>query len=218
MTIYDALKQDALFSDSEKEIAAYIIAQKEEILKKSVHDIADATFTSTSSIVRLCKKIGFDGFKDFKIRLAAELEHRVDQRDDTDPDFPFVKNDTALDIAQKMDVLMINSIEASYGMITKQAKQLQKAAKLIADARVIYLTGTGDSYLKGKVFQSNMTKIHKMVLMQNVPGEDTSMIDTLTTKDCAIVISYSGKTRSVFELVRVLKRKAIPIVDRKSVV
>mgnify|MGYP002623440768 CR=1 FL=1 len=167
MTIQEALRNEESFSVSEKEIAHYILDQREAILKQSVHDIAEATFTSTSSVVRLCRKIGLDGFKDFRIKYAAELERRVDQMEDIDPDFPFVKNDTVLDIAQKMNVLMINSVNQAYDTITKETAQLQKAARMILKARHTILVGAGDSHLKGQVFRSNMAKIGRIILVSD---------------------------------------------------
>ena len=212
MTIQEALQHEENFSESEKQIAQYILDQREAILHQSVQDICDQTYTSTSSVVRLCRKIGLDGFKDFKIKYAAELERRVDQMDDIDPDFPFEKNDTALDIAQKMDALMTNTINASYDMMARQAKQLQKAARMITKARRIFLVGIGDSYLKGRVFQSNMLKIDKIVLMCGVFGDSTSMADVMTFEDCAIVVSYSGNTDAAYKTVRVLQRHNVPMI------
>ncbi|MBR4471802.1 MAG: MurR/RpiR family transcriptional regulator [Erysipelotrichaceae bacterium] len=212
MTITEALETQENFSDSEKEIADFILKEREKVLEMSAHDICDETYTSTSSIVRLCRKIGLDGFKEFKIKYAAELERRVDHMDDIDPDFPFEKNDTALDIAQKMDVLMVNNINASYDMMTKQAKELQKAAKLITRARRVLITGMGDSYLKAQVFQSNMIKIDRIVLLCNISGDQSSLADIMTPVDCAIVVSYSGNTRAVYEIVEVLRKRGVPMV------
>lgn len=212
MTIQEALRKNESFSDSEKEIAEYILEQKDKILDHSVQDIAEATFTSTSSVVRLCRKIGLDGFKEFKIRYTAELERRIDQMEDINPDFPFEKNDTAFDIAQKMNVLMTNTINASYDMITRNIKNLQNAARLINRSNRLLLAGMGDSQLKGQVFQSNMMKINKIILMCNILGEQNSLADIMTKDDCAIIVSYSGDTRLVYETVEVLKRRSVPII------
>ena len=132
--------------------------------------------------------------------------------EDINPDFPFEKNDTAFDIAQKMNVLMTNTINASYDMITRNIKNLQNAARLINRSNRILLAGMGDSQLKGQVFQSNMMKINKIILMCNILGEQNSLADIMTKDDCAIIVSYSGDTRLVYETVEVLKRRSVPII------
>ena len=212
MTILEALKQEELFSESEKEIAHYILDQKERILEHSVQDIAEATYTSTSSVVRVCRKIGLDGFKEFKIKFTAELERRMDQMEDLDPDFPFSKKDTALDIAQKTNVLMVNSINASYDLMTRQDKELQKAARMIDNADRVLVVGMGDSFLKGQVFQYNMIKLNKVVLADNVPGDNNTVASIMSPKDCALFISYSGDTEQAYVIAKFLKKRGVPII------
>ncbi|MBQ9329025.1 MAG: MurR/RpiR family transcriptional regulator [Solobacterium sp.] len=212
MTISESLAIQENFSDSEREIADYILSQKEKILEQSVHDICDATFTSTSSVVRLCRKIGFSGYKEFKIRYARELERRIESLDAVDPDFPFGPKDTVLDISQKMNVLMINTLNSTYDILTRNSKSIKQAAELILHSNRISLIAMGDSYLKGQLFQSNMMKIGKVVLMANVFGENYSHIDLLEPSDCAIVISYSGDTKQVYDAAKVLKRRGVPLI------
>jgi len=216
MTIQEALKKNETFSDSEKQIADYILDQKEKILTQSVQEIAEATYTSASTVVRLCRKIGLDGFKRFKIAYATELERRIDSMEDVNPDFPFEKTDTAYDIAQKMNVLMGNTIDASYDFLTRNIKEVQKAARLIRRSERIILSGMGDSFLKGQVFQSNLLKIRKVALMCNVLGEQNTLADLATPSDCALVISYSGDTRTVYETVLAFKRNNIPLIALTS--
>ena len=196
MTISESLAIQENFSDSEREIADYILSQKEKILEQSVHDICDATFTSTSSVVRLCRKIGFSGYKEFKIRYARELERRIESLDAVDPDFPFGPKDTVLDISQKMNVLMINTLNSTYDILTRNSKSIKQAAELILHSNRISLIAMGDSYLKGQLFQSNMMKIGKVVLMANVFGENYSHIDLLEPSDAA----------------KVLKRRGVPLI------
>ena len=107
---------------------------------------------------------------------------------------------------------MTNTINASYDMITRNIKNLQNAARLINRSNRILLAGMGDSQLKGQVFQSNMMKINKIILMCNILGEQNSLADIMTKDDCAIIVSYSGDTRLVYETVEVLKRRSVPII------
>ena len=212
MTLQEALKKEELFSESEKAITHYILDQKEAVLAQSVHDIAEVTYTSTSSVVRVCRKIGLKGFKDFKIKYAAELERRMGKMDDIDLDFPFSKHDTALDIAQKTNVLMVDSINATYDIMTRQANELQKAARTIARANRTLIAGVGDSFLKGQVFQYNMIKINKIVVTDNVPGDNTSLASVMSPSDCALLVSYSGNTEQTYYVAKILKRRRVPLI------
>ena len=45
-------------SGTEQEIAAYLLEHPQEIMDLSIHDLAKRTFSSSSSIVRLCHHLG----------------------------------------------------------------------------------------------------------------------------------------------------------------
>ena len=69
MSIMTQLEFELEFSQSEKQIAKYILNHGEEVLSMSVKELAKETYTSPATIVRLCKKIGLDGYNDFKSNI-----------------------------------------------------------------------------------------------------------------------------------------------------
>ena len=75
MSIMTQLEFELGFSNSEKEIAKYILNHGEEVLTMSVKELAKKTYTSPATIVRLCKKIGLEGYNDFKIKYSAQLQY-----------------------------------------------------------------------------------------------------------------------------------------------
>ena len=65
MLISDKLKSFD-FTYAEKEIVKYFLNQKEEIARQSTREISKRLYCSPSSIIRLCQKLGFTGFEEFK--------------------------------------------------------------------------------------------------------------------------------------------------------
>lgn len=61
------LKYKEELSMAERVVLDYLIENKESIKDFSVEKIAEAAYTSPASVVRMCKKLGYKGFKDFKI-------------------------------------------------------------------------------------------------------------------------------------------------------
>lgn len=59
---------------SELDILRFIDNNKKEILKMSIQDLSKAVFFSTTSIMRLCKKIGFSGFSELKFYVKEEIK------------------------------------------------------------------------------------------------------------------------------------------------
>ena len=72
------------FSHSEKEIAHYILNEGEKVLNLSIKELAKKTYTSPATIVRLCHKLGLEGYGDFKIKYSAELQFDLAHTDRID--------------------------------------------------------------------------------------------------------------------------------------
>src|SRR5690606_21932894 len=63
---------------AERRAAEELVARADDVARLSVADIAAAAGTSEATIVRMCKKAGFDGFNDVKLRLHRDLARPVD--------------------------------------------------------------------------------------------------------------------------------------------
>ena len=59
-------------SPAERNVIAYVSAHPHEVVGLSVRGLADVTFSSPSSILRFCKRLGFAGYKEFQRELIAE--------------------------------------------------------------------------------------------------------------------------------------------------
>lgn len=68
-------------SPAERNVIAYVSAHPHEVVGLSVRGLADATFSSPSSILRFCKRLGFAGYKEFQRELIAELALLGDKKD-----------------------------------------------------------------------------------------------------------------------------------------
>lgn len=89
-------------SPAERNVIACVSAHPHEVVGLSVRGLADATFSSPSSILRFCKRLGFAGYKEFQRELIAELALLGD------------KKDVALE-----DISMDDSVERIVGKVMK---------------------------------------------------------------------------------------------------
>src|SRR5579875_1041066 len=58
---------------AEQRVADFVLAHPDELIYLTVTELADRTSTSESTVVRLCQKIGYKGYQEFKIVLARDL-------------------------------------------------------------------------------------------------------------------------------------------------
>lgn len=65
------------FNPLEMKIYEYIITHELEFPYMSIRELADGVSTSTASILRFCKKLGYDGFKELKYVFKNELREKT---------------------------------------------------------------------------------------------------------------------------------------------
>ena len=83
MSIILKLEEKKDFSAAERKIADYILENKEEILHFTIRELAQATYTGTSTVMRLIKKVYNGGFSDFKLDLAIEFHNSINEHSNT---------------------------------------------------------------------------------------------------------------------------------------
>lgn len=189
-------------TDSEKNVVRYILDNPREVSEMDIHTLAKMGYSSPATIVRICKKNGFKGFKDFKIALTNDLNFNDELVRST------FKKSGESDIHSIVTYVLnenIRSINNTYNLIDFQ--ELDKIIDLINESDHIKLFGIGASFLVAKDFQQKLERVGKWTSLY----EDTHMqlISASNTKEAelTIVISYSGITREIIEMAENIKSK-----------
>jgi DNA-binding MurR/RpiR family transcriptional regulator len=60
-------------TQTDQQIADYILNNSEEVFKITIQTLAEKTMVSLPSVNRFAKRLGFKGFKDFKIELIKDI-------------------------------------------------------------------------------------------------------------------------------------------------
>ena len=74
MSLIDNLSNEKLFTKSEIEVINFIKENPNLVLNMTIGELANQTFSSNTTIIRICKKLGFNGFRDFKIEYLRNIE------------------------------------------------------------------------------------------------------------------------------------------------
>lgn len=198
------------FSNSEKVIIEFIINKKLSIKDMTTKDIANATYTSPSTLIRIAHKMGFNGWNELKEAYLKEEEYLQSHFCDIDANYPFQNNDTIMSIASKIATLKKESIDDTLSLITHD--DLQKAIQIIRKASSIQLFAVSNNLYISREFKHNMNRIRKRVDICSTQGELVYTACTCDPKSCALVISYSGETPILKRTVLALKAQNIPII------
>ena len=215
MSIMTQLEFELEFSESEKEIARYILNHGDDVLSMSVKELAKNTYTSPATIVRLCKKIGLEGYNDFKIKYSAELQYDLHHSNRIDVNFPFEKKDTHPMICHKLASLSEEVIADTIKLI--DFDQLEKIVDLLYQSNDIDIYGSGNSLLAAMSFQHKMMRIARNVNLKALHGEQVFLSYNTDEKRIAVIISYSGETHDLIQIAQILKEKKTPIIVLTSI-
>lgn len=91
-------------SETEQKIAHYFVHSDEMLSRKTLEDMANDIEVSQSSIYQFVKKIGYNGFQDFKIDIARNSNYQPAFQNlniNTGAD-DILPEDSSIDIAKKL--------------------------------------------------------------------------------------------------------------------
>ena len=111
MTILEQMRSEGDFTDTEKNIIQYILSDPSSLKEGTIGNIAQNTYSSNATIVRLCKKLGFQGIRDFRQALLVELESKKYIVNSVDYTVPFETKETTDSIINRMYSLYKEGID-----------------------------------------------------------------------------------------------------------
>lgn len=207
--------ENASLTRIEKDIAQYIIEHKEEIEELSTRAIAKGTYTSSSAVIRLAHKLGFEGYNDLKKRYLEEQAYLNSNFQNIDANIPFSQDNNIMSVAGAIKEVMIESASDTLSLIHHDS--LQQCIEILHKSKHIYVFGFGAYVPLATAFQMKMSRIKKHVIVQSFVGEEQYQADMLDQDDCAIIISYSGENSYLINVASLLKEKNIPIIVITSI-
>lgn len=210
MLLIDKLRLQKDLTNTEKRIADYILQNLTEIPAINVADLAKNTYTSHSSVIRLAQKMGYDGFRDFRVAISEIAHSDIYRPEPVDANFPFMPQDSTKEIAKKMADLTVNTVQRTYAQLDDVI--LDKAAELLANAERIFLFAQGDSQIRARSFQNKLVKINKFLIIADEYADEDWNAASLTSKDCAIFISYRARVPQYERMLKHFLNENIPSI------
>lgn len=172
-----------LYSGALARAAQYIVENPEKVVFQSLADLSDYSEVGQASIVRLCRKLGYDGFTDFKLALSADLALR-DARSPETEDSP--------DPLSRIAGLLCASITETRAL--QEDARLRRVADRLAASVRIDLFGAGVSGIIGELISYRLLRLgyHATAMRDPVLAHEVS--SGLGADATAIAVSQSGTT------------------------
>lgn len=210
MNIFSKLDKLTDLTQNEKTLVCYMQDNPENFIKMSASEISKACFISTSSIYRLCKKVGLAGLAELKVQISLSINEYLKEQNSLNFDYPFKQNETQNQVVLKMKELYEQTIQSSLNLI--DLNTLKLVASILKKAKYIdFYTSAGNIYF-AENFKFQMQEIGTFI---NVPIEKYHQLLTASTSDekhVAIIVSFEGRGLIAENLANILKKNNTPII------
>lgn len=186
---------------AERRVAEAALEDPAGTAGRTISQLAAACRTSEATVVRFCRAIGFSGYPDLRLALAAAAGQ-------ADGDHGWVSGEIAADDDDAQIVEKVAYADAK--AITETAQQLDAAvlgrvADAVHRAHRIDMYGAGASAFVAADLQQKLHRIGRLAFSAADPHVASASAALLTSRDVAIALSHSGSTRDTVEYLRIAR-------------
>ncbi|NOW03754.1 MurR/RpiR family transcriptional regulator [Clostridium beijerinckii] len=209
MEISVRLKIKSLYnglSTKEQNIADYILENPISVAHNSISYLSDELNVADSTLFQFAKKLGYSGFKEFKMAILIEENNfsttSIHEKIEID--------DNELTMAQKVFDSNIKTLTNTKKILGLD--DLKKAAEIISNSNLLYFFGVGGSgilaedayhkFLRSPAHVRHSTDYHIQLMEASL----------LTPQDCAICISHTGKSKETIRIAELVKEAGAKVI------
>lgn len=203
------LKRMNKLTSTEQGIVNYILTNPEELEKISSRQLAELTYTSPATVVRICQKLGFSGYSEFKIKYLQEVYQtpRMDQINRTNP---ITSEDSLHRIVNKVAALEITAIEQTKKGI--DLDQLNRVSELLNQATCIDFYAFDNNLHLAKNACSHFLYAGKQAVIHDSSNAQFMQAFASVEGHIAIIISRTGENPMLYRIANVLHERKIPLL------
>ncbi len=183
-------------STSGQTVSRWVLANAEQTSRLSLAELAVQTQLSQPSVVRWCRALGFEGYKDFQHWLARSLGagtpfvHASVQASDT----PWTVLSKVVDSTQTALTLVRNQLDTAV---------LEQAVQLLHRAKRVEFYGQGNSGITAQDGAHKLFRIGISAIAHCDPHIHSASAAMLTPGDVVVVVSNSGRSIELLDSVHI---------------
>ena len=209
MTIAENIRQQLEeMTRSERQVAVFVLGRMNHIAFCTLDQLAKEVDTSTTSVLRFCRKLGFPGYKQFQQTVRDELKYSPSLPDkfQRTTEHPVGDGLLAQTIRQGIACIQQTFQELAY-------EQISDAVKRISDARRVYTFGMRESQALAMYAYSRLLTVREDVFLYTEGFfNNVESLLSLSDQDVFIVYLFHRYTRSTVNLLEILKRQGVQVI------
>jgi DNA-binding MurR/RpiR family transcriptional regulator len=191
-------------TSTEKRIADFILEKPEEFYKFTIKDLASRTRVSLPTVFRFARRLGFEGFKDFKVALIRDVGVGLYMSPDA------IDGGSPAGVAHGVFEKEIANLRETltnldYRAIQRTVAEIRKARRILLFAVSSSVPIAFDFFWKLSLAGFNVFH-HTDIFIQRMTARNSR------SGDLAIGVSFSGRTREVVECLKIARENGIRTV------
>lgn len=177
------------FNENDLLIWGYVQGHKRECCDIAIEDLAKKCCISRTTISRFTQKLGFSGFREFKVRLQMEYEEDAVRRD-----------------------ILLDNVCRNYERCIDSAKNtdMESICESIYSAKRLFVYGTGETQnAAAKMVKRLFLNADRLFVTLYGKNEFIMAAENLGSDDFVMMISLSGENEIAIDVVKKLKSKGV---------
>ena len=192
-------------TDTEARLAQVLTEYRNLEAGTPIKEIATEAGVSEALVVKVAKKMGFNGFSELKAAILGYREgNSADLYSEISPD------DKLETVASKVFRTSLQALEETLAILDIEA--LDKTAQTLLKARNVDIYGVGGSAQIGRDIAHKFLRIGRRFSLQDDSHMMLMSASVLGPEDVVIAISHSGTTSAVIEAAEVAKKAGATVI------
>lgn len=191
---------------SEKALSAYLLAHLDEFETLSIQELADRNNVSTTTLIRFTRKLGYDGYKEFKRavcsssvvhpNLISKFEH-----------IAFLSNNKILSDTINHG---FTCIEDTFSRLS--AEKIDRTISLLTKSRRVYTFGMKESYALAHYAYTRLYTVRDNTLLLNISNGDVEALLDVQKDDVCLAFLFHRYTKRSLEVLSLLQKIGVPVI------
>lgn len=191
-------------SRSQRQIADCLIANMNEAALWGVEELARKSHTCVATVVRFAKKLEYSGYLEMRKALVNAAKKNYGRGEQLFQ-APTQASTTLLEVARR-DVRNIETLVQSI-----QEPHLQRAVKLVREARLRVVLGDGVSALMAKQLAYLLVCLG-LPVMEGNPVDFATQVGLLESRDLLVAISITPYTQETLDAAAYARKRGVPVL------
>lgn len=192
-------------SKSEKKVANAVLADPELAVSGNITALAKSADVSEPTVVRFCRALGYEGWHEFKLKLAQSLALAVPHLDEA-----LDQNDLADDLINKICGRSINTLLDLRNSLKSDA--IQRALDVLSRANKIEFYGQGTSGIVAMDAQHKFFRSGVPTVAYSDPHIHSISASLLQAGDAVVAISQRGNSAALLRSIQLARKMEADVI------